>query len=1575
MRSVRLKSWPFFQCGFRGLLPLLVAAASYGDVTVQNLDDTGPGSLRDAIENAPDGETINFDPSLAGGVIILKNSNFTIGNFVIRQSLVIDGSALGDAIVLDGNGNSRIFNVASTGSLILRGMELTNGLGRGGGAIASGGSLECESCTFYDNISTGNTGESGFGGAIFSEGPVTLKNCTLTRNRGDRSGGGIHMVGAAATITHCTIVQNGVEQVADRGRNRNFGVGGLSADNGGSYFVTNSIICQNYDDFELNRVEGEDIDPGTMSPEPPAGNLIGIDPFLSPLGDYGGPTLTMVPITGSPAIDGGEDAGLESDQRGAGRFFGSSSDSGAVELGGFPGSEVSSIQDPVVTLAGDRADFSGASSGLSLREAIVRSVAGSTITFAPSLSGQTISLTLGELVLRRKLEIKGDGLANPVILSGSDQSRVFYVEAEVDVALGDLAIEDGFVGYNIVTSDSYSLGGGAIFSAGELVMTRCSIKNSSAITGGGLFARLESRCLIDRCTFEGNEAGRDGGGGFLRGEVEVRNSTFAGNLAARDGFGKGGGLHVSVFNPISQVISTSTFFGNSARTGGGVYLTSGEMTQCTVIGNTGIGSAGGVDVNFSVGNPRPILSYSIVAGNQAPTDPDVSQERVLVLPNNLIGGEPMLGPLQDNGGPTATMIPLAGSPAINPEGGRTGEPYETDQRGYFRTIAGIADLGAVEAASEPFPQRLLSPVVTSGGDGFRQMAALDLENFSLREAVAYSAPGALITFSDQLPQSGLSLTGGEIEIPHALTIDGEKGGGRYLLDAQLNSRHFRVPAGRELRLENLRLENGFADKVGDVSEVEEDEIVANELAGGSVFAVGDLVVNGCEFISCRSYVNGGAIGAAGRLEVSESVFEGCLAGGEGGAIWAFSESENVTIRGTRFEFNRCVGLASGFRFENGGALSITLMESVFELEDCYFFRNQADTAGAIYLTAARSRIVDTSFVSNRGQSAPSLGGRFNSGFFPLPDVSFENCTWHDNRNLEGPVSEGSVSFMGGSTSYVHCTIDDPWRDREFAITEASSSIYINCLVSNPVHVAGQGGNPASMGNYEGPLARLSPPGLYGSRWPIQVPLPGSSALDIGVATDLEFDQRGLSRSVGLFPDAGAVERSTTGSDPGDLTDLEVTLAGDPAIWNGNLDELSLRHAMALAAPGSTITLGDEFGGNSINLTRGSLFVSTTLVIDGPTDSRFRLDPGSERLVQVAAGGDLTLRRATLAHLSQNILVAGLLRLDQCDVRSNTGEYVPGLFFVTGEMHATDCHFEGNGSSGDFGVCVFFSPSSGVFNRCSFIDNTSNLSGAIVALSGSLNVPRSLVIRSSTFSGNQGRVGAAINSFIPTVIDQSTIVSNRALGGVSLVGDGHEILNSVIALNESRDGSQITTPEAFEASNFLSGDPLLSSPGYFGGETMTMPPLDGSPVMDQGQITSLLTDQRGLPRTVGLSADLGAVEYQGRAEEFSLTFDLDSDRDGVTNGLEQALGRSPALADSGSPFDLVVHRNGTISTGYDDTFADLVVFKVTRSEDLVNFDTVVISNEVEAISAENGVLFLEDEREKSRYFYRVEVTRR
>jgi predicted outer membrane repeat protein len=177
----------FFMARFAIVLALLgmmlgmspVRPAYADSIMVTNTNDSGSGSLRQAIFDATYepgpafGDTIKFDPSLAGQTITLTTQ---LG---IDQDLTIDGSGLNPPVVLSGGDTSRIMQIIFFANVTISNLTFTQGVSSDdGGAIEviQGGDLTLENCTFYQNE----------GGAINTSGSgdVTIVNSTFDQNQG-----------------------------------------------------------------------------------------------------------------------------------------------------------------------------------------------------------------------------------------------------------------------------------------------------------------------------------------------------------------------------------------------------------------------------------------------------------------------------------------------------------------------------------------------------------------------------------------------------------------------------------------------------------------------------------------------------------------------------------------------------------------------------------------------------------------------------------------------------------------------------------------------------------------------------------------------------------------------------------------------------------------------------------------------------------------------------------------------------------------------------------------------------------------------------------------------------------------------------------------------------------------------------------------------------------------------------------------------------------------------------------------------------------------------------------------------
>src|SRR6267143_1378239 len=236
--------------------------------------------------------------------------------------------------------------------------------------------------------------------------------------------------------------------------------------------------------------------------------------------------------------------------------------------------------------------------------------------------------------------------------------------------------------------------GGGIYGGGTITITDSTISgNQSGLDvfefsglGGGILC--DGTLVISNSTISGNTAsggnGTGAGGGiFGDGVVMITNSTISGNFANRDGGGISGGE-----SGTTLTITNSTFSDNQAnRNGGGIHNPGTFEIKNTII-KAGISGAN----IFNNGGTVTSLGYNLSSDNGG---------GFLTAGGDQINTDPMLGPLQDNGGPTFTNIPLPGSPAINAGDPNFTPPPLVDQRGYVRVINGRIDIGSVEANSAP----------------------------------------------------------------------------------------------------------------------------------------------------------------------------------------------------------------------------------------------------------------------------------------------------------------------------------------------------------------------------------------------------------------------------------------------------------------------------------------------------------------------------------------------------------------------------------------------------------------------------------------------------------------------------------------------------------------------------------------------------------------------------------------------------------------------------------------------------------------------------------------------------------
>ncbi|MFL6429544.1 MAG: hypothetical protein ACJ71S_14960 [Acidobacteriaceae bacterium] len=188
-------------------LVLLGAGSSFANtLTVTNRNDSGAGSLRDAIATANAGDTIEF--SVTGTIPL------TSAELALDKNLTIKGPGAAQ-LAISGNGQFRILFIPS-GTIAISGLTIENGASPGNGnAILNAGTLTLSNCAVSDSGSVFFTGNSG--GGIANSGTLKLVHSTVSHNSVDHLGGGIYNTSGTVMVVNSTVSDN---FLGERGRRR-----------------------------------------------------------------------------------------------------------------------------------------------------------------------------------------------------------------------------------------------------------------------------------------------------------------------------------------------------------------------------------------------------------------------------------------------------------------------------------------------------------------------------------------------------------------------------------------------------------------------------------------------------------------------------------------------------------------------------------------------------------------------------------------------------------------------------------------------------------------------------------------------------------------------------------------------------------------------------------------------------------------------------------------------------------------------------------------------------------------------------------------------------------------------------------------------------------------------------------------------------------------------------------------------------------------------------------------------------------------------------------------------------------
>jgi len=552
--------------------------------TVINLSDSGAGSLRDAVtqsEANTTADTIVFAKNLTGKIVL------TSGELSISQPLKVKGPGAGK-ILVDGNSNSRIFNVADgnnakDAAFSISGLSLYNGDAdaEDGGAIFSTESLTMKGC-----VVLGSSAESG--GGVYVKNDTNIKalisDSTISGNTATTNwGGGLYLsAGGGVSVINSTVTGNTAKL---NGGGAYLGINGNPSIPVQKITVTGSVFTKNSADISGGGLAiNADSHRVTITKTEISGNTSKSNGGGLYLGD------TDATVTGS-TIAGNSTTGVAS--AGGGVFVFASTatfkdshilGNTAFESGGGIGFDGDAFDGNILTvnggnIAGNKATGNGGG--------IFGTKGGKVVTKSVNFQGNSAT---------------GNGGGISIFGSAADATK--------------LEISGGIFRGN--SADA----GGAVDAAGDGTIAIKGAKfNSNKTTvadGGALYLRTTTTASITSSLFTGNSSADDGGAIVLGGvgTFTLKGITVLGNSAADDGGG------VAVFSSAVVKISSSTIKNNTSNDdGGGIHFvgTSMEIKTSIITGNVTKTNSGGI---YQDGGTITLATTTKLFGNTAPLNPD-----------------------------------------------------------------------------------------------------------------------------------------------------------------------------------------------------------------------------------------------------------------------------------------------------------------------------------------------------------------------------------------------------------------------------------------------------------------------------------------------------------------------------------------------------------------------------------------------------------------------------------------------------------------------------------------------------------------------------------------------------------------------------------------------------------------------------------------------------------------------------------------------------------------------------------------------------------------------------------------
>jgi large repetitive protein len=1106
------------------------------------------------------------------------------------------------------------------------------------------------------------------------------------------------------------------------------------------------------------------------------------------------------------------------------------------------------------------------------------------ITFAPSLSGGAIVLDGTSLAIPNDLDIHGLGAEN-LTIDADSRSRVFFVDDNVSVSFDSLRIRGG---RSVGDGGGIRAGLGATIIVTNAIISDNSgtpdIHNTEEPSGGGLYMGDNSTLTVMNSTISGNSI-TDGqwsaygyGGGLYVGDnsmVTVMNSTINENSVITNFAAHGGGLYVgdnSTVTVVNSAICRNLASGrNSGGTGGGVACGAGGVIiveDSTIIGNSSesggglyVGDDGAITVTNSTISDNSALHVfegatdvgrgGGIFGGQSSTI-SVTDSTVSSNSTGRYGGGAFAG---TGSGITVSNSTINGNTAGYDGGGIFGE-------------AGSAIIVADSVLNVNSAMRYGGGIGTA-----HQQSMLSITNSMISNNMAGDG-GGIYGSGSEMTVMNSTISGNWCRTPG--WADG-LGGGIFSKNTQCTLTNVTISGNSAYRGAGIYKSSNLTIT---------DSIISDNSAvsdGGGVYLLASTAnITDSVIRDNSSGDRGGGVFNAGQRSNTPVSLTNLLITGN----WALNNGGGINVRSGKFTVTNST-ITENHSSQIGGGVG-TDGSGVIVITNSTIIHNSADYASGgieVYYTLGRVRLNNTVVALNTAPSYPNVRDLWSSLV--------------TNNTLIGgtPMLTGPILNLDGTTLYYMPKPDSPLvnaGDNSLAVDAdglplAADQIGRSRIVDSMVDI-GAAELPIE------PVLAVAPSGSLdipeGASLTLDVSLTSEPSAPITVSIDRQPDGNedlsadtsvlafnagnwNLPRTVTITvaQDADVDDEAATFavSAPGmDTVHIPVVAADDDRqtyVVDSLLDVVAvdgvvtLREAIQAAnsnmpvneAPAGSsadiITFAPLLAGGRITLDGTELYVTKDLEIRGLGASQLTIDAdGRSRVFFV--GHDVSVL------------------FDSLTISGGYAAYGGGIFQEGDSViTVTDSAITGNSAS-NFGGGIYSRGDITIVDSSITDNSVSNRGGGISWFTET----SSMLVINSTIAGNSaGNNGGGIwSQFNGPEITNSTIVHNSAGngGGILLVeGDACILNNTVLALNTANGSPQIYGTYT-QSHSFIDGDPMLGAITDGDGVVQYYVPLPGSPLVDAGSNAlvvdadgnPLATDQIGVPRIIGPSVDIGAVEF-------------------------------------------------------------------------------------------------------------------